>query len=350
MSPNVLLSRDLDAAVAAVGDGWRRLDGGRLFVTGGTGFIGRWLLETFVRAQQMLGVRFEVDLLTRDPAAFKARAGALAAFGRFHFIAGDVVDFAPMAGGYTHIIHAAADASARLNAENPRRMFDVIVDGTRKILDLASLNPGARVLNLSSGAVYGRQPAEMERIDESWLGAPDCRAPVNAYAEGKRAAEMLCAIHTRQFGVEVMTARIFAVVGPFLPLDTHFAIGNFILDAMNNRPIVVASDGRAVRSYLYAGDLTAWLLRLLIEGKRGACYNVGSPRDVSIAELAQRVANSIGAGAYEIKGSPDAGWNPGRYVPSTAAIEADLGVRESVTLEEALIRTAQWHGWKRKNG
>jgi len=335
----MILAQDLAAVNAALAADWPRLAGARIFMTGGTGFIGRWMLEALARAP----VDAEVTLLSRDPAAFAARAPHLAA--RFRLVAGDVMTFAPPPGDFTHVIHAATDASAALNASDPRRMFDTIVTGTRRALDFATDRGAGRFLFLSSGAVYGVQPWEMAHVAEAWTGGPDPRDPRSAYGEGKRAAEMLCAIHGRQFGLDVVTARIFALLGPLLDLDIHFAAGNFIRDAMAGRPIRVEGAGQAVRSYLYAADLTTWLWALLLRGPRGAAFNVGSEESVSIADLARRTAALLGGPGVEILGRPDPGWNPGRYVPATAAIRAALDLTPTVGLDEAIRRTALSNGW-----
>lgn len=329
---------DFDAAARALAPLWPKLAGARIFMTGGTGFIGRWMLEVLARAP----CDAQVLLLSRDPDAFAARAPHLAR--RFPLVAGDTADFDFPPGPFTHVIHAATDASADLNARDPRRMFTTIVDGTRHALDCA-IAKGARMLFMSSGAVYGAQPWDVTHVAEDWIGAPDMRDPLSAYGEGKRAAEMLCAIHGRQFGLDVVTARIFALLGPILSLDIHFAAGNFIRDAMARRVIRVESTGEAVRSYLYAGDLAVWMWTLLLEGGRGGAYNVGSEEAVSIADLARRTAAVLGGPGVEILGRPDPGWNPGRYVPSTALIRRELGVSATVGLDEAIRRTALSHGW-----
>jgi dTDP-glucose 4,6-dehydratase len=336
----MILDRELAAVNAALHPLWPKLDDAHIFMTGGTGFIGRWMLGALARAP----VNTRVTILTRDPASFAAQAPDLAE--RFQLLRGDVLDLAPPPGPYTHVIHAATDASAALNASDPRRMFDTIVQGTRNVLDLATACGARRVLFMSSGAVYGVQPGEVEHVPESWRGGPDQLDPRSAYGEGKRAAELLCAIYGRQFGLDIVTARIFALLGPLLSLDVHFAAGNFIRDAMAGRTIRVAGAGTAVRSYLYAADLTIWLWTLLLAGAPGMVCNVGSEEAVSIAELARRTATILGAPGVEICGAPDAGWNPGRYVPSTARIRETLGVAPTIGLDEAIRRTALWNGWK----
>lgn len=335
----MIVQRDIAWAVKALEAVWPKLDGARIFMTGGTGFIGRWMLEVLAQSPAQV----EVLLLSRNPARFAAQAPHLSC--KFDLLAGDVCDFDFPEGRFTHVIHGATEASAALTANNPQRMFDTVVDGTRRALECARATGARRFLLMSSGAVYGVQPDELPHVSEDWMGGPDPRDPKSAYAEGKRAAETLCAIYGKQFGLDCVTARIFALLGPMLPLGTHFAAGNFIRDAMAGRRIRVESSGEAVRSYLYAADLAVWMWTLLADAPSGGVYNCGSEEAVSIADLARLTAELLGGPGVDVLGAPDPGWNPGRYVPSTAAINRDLGLRATVPLAEAIRRTAQFNGW-----
>lgn len=340
--------KDLDFILGATDDVWPALRGARIFITGGTGFIGCWLLESLRHADQRNKLGVHATVLTRDPDAFRRKVPHLADYPGFSFIAGDVCNFETPPGEFTHLIHAATEASAELNENDPRRMFDTVLQGTRRALDFAVEKAVSRVLFLSSGAVYGQQPWEMERVSESWIGAPSCVDPRAAYAEGKRAAEMLCAIYGKQFGTKIAIARIFALLGPYLSLDIHFAAGNFIRDAMQGKSIIVNGNGLPCRSYLYASDLTVWLWHMLVRAEPGKPYNVGSDESVSVRELAEKVSDGLGNVGYRVLGAPDKGWNPGRYVPETSLIGHDLGLHKTVTLNEAIRRTALWHGWQGK--
>jgi dTDP-glucose 4,6-dehydratase len=223
-------------------------------------------------------------------------------------------------------------------------MADVIIDGTRRVLDLAERSGQIPVLFTSSGAVYGRQPANLALVGETSLSGPDPLDPANAYHESKRAAELLCAIAAQARGVRVKIARLFAFVGPYLPLDRHFAIGNFIRDAMAAHPIDISSDGTPVRSYLYAGDMTVWLWRILARGETARAYNVGSERTLSIAETAAAVARSVDPPvACKVRGTPEPGKPPERYAPSTARARGELALAEWTDLPEAIARTIAWH-------
>lgn len=341
------LHDDLAAIGAALADDWSQLRGKRLYITGGTGFIGRWMLEALRAADLRYGVGVDVTVLTRNPAAFAATAPHLASHPGFRFVAGDILTLEPDGQRYTHVLHAATEASADVNMNRPTQMFDTVVDGTRRALDFAVAAGAERFFFLSSGAVYGAQPGTMTHVGEDWLGGPDPRDPRNTYAEAKRAAELLCAIYRKSHGLDTIVARIFALLGPLLNLDIHFAAGNFIRDAMAGRTVRVEGAGTAVRSYLYAADLTAWLWAMLLRAAPGTTYNVGSEEAVSIAELAARTAALLGDAGHEVLGKPDPGWNPGRYVPSTARIQRELGVAAAVGLDEAIRRTAAWNGWTR---
>ena len=121
-----------------------------------------------------------------------------------------------------------------------------------------------------------------EFFDESDLAAPDTLSPLNAYGNAKRAAEQMCTIFGKNYGIEIVIARCFAFVGPDLPMNANYAIGNFIHDALNEDFIAVKGDGLAVRSYMDQEDLAIWLWRLLQYGKAGEAYNVGSDQAITI--------------------------------------------------------------------
>lgn len=338
--------QDLEFILSETKEVFKSLEGGHIFLTGGTGFIGCWLLESLRHANKRLALDIKVTALTRNPLAFSKKAPHLATDTNFKFISGDVCDFEYPSGEFSHVIHAATDASAQLNEENPIQMFNTVVEGTRHVLNFAADKKPEKILFLSSGAIYGQQPWELEKVPETWLGAPSCLDTKAAYAEGKRAAEMMCALYAKQKGLPIPIARIFALLGPYLPLDTHFAVGNFIRDAMQGKSIVVQGNGLPCRSYLYASDLTIWLWHLLIRGQANTAYNVGSDEAVSIKQLAERTSTVLAKGDYQILGANDGGWNLGRYVPDTQLINQELGLYKTVSLDDAIKRTALWHGWK----
>lgn len=340
-SQRPLPEQDLAHVLEHTRDFWEDLRGGRLFVTGGTGFFGRWMLETFLRANQDLGLGADVIVLTRDPQAFAGAAPHVALHPQVSLHPGDVRSFEFPSAMCSHVLHLATETALRAS---PAASFATAVEGTARVLAFAVAATARKVLITSSGAVYGPQPPELERISEDYAGAPRSEDASAGYAHGKRAAEFLGSVAAAEGRLEVKIARCFAFVGPMLPLDANFAIGNFIRDALIGDAIRVTGDGTARRSYLYAADLAVWLWTILIKGESGRPYNVGSEDDVSIGELAGIVGAVVRPGLEGvISQNALSGVQPQRYVPSTARALDELGLRLHFDLRDAISRTADWY-------
>lgn len=338
------LEADRTHVLSRTEDLWRGLRGARVLVTGGTGFVGSWVLEGLRWANERLDAAVDAVVLTRDPDGFGRTRPHLAHARGIRLHAGDVRSFDPPSGDFSHVIHGAASADAALYAREPLAMFDTIVQGSRRVLERAARDR-AMVLLVSSGAVYGRQPPDLERMGEEYRGAPDPLDPDQVYGEGKRAAELLGAVTAREAGIEVKIARLFAFVGPYLPLDRHFAVGNFIRDRLAGGPIAITGDGTPLRSYLYGADLAIWLWTILANGTAGRPYNVGSDRPLSIEAVARTVADAL-APSVEVTraGTPDPGVPPARYVPDASRARSELGLEEWIGFEDGVRRTLQWAG------
>jgi nucleoside-diphosphate-sugar epimerase len=338
--------RVAEHALALAGDGdplWSQLRGARLFITGGTGFIGRWMLETLALADQRFDLGLHLCVLSRDPAGFVNRHPKLGAAQRLELITGDVRDFSFPQGEFSHILHlAAVAAEATYQGADPLEQFDIAYQGTRRVLEFARQCGAQRLLMSSSGSIYGGLPPEMERTPETFTGAP---LPDNlkcAPEHGKRAAEFLCAYHRERFGLETVIARCFTFLGPGLPLDIHYAVGNFIRDALWSDELVVKGDGSPVRSYLYLADLLIWLLVMLARAPSGAVYNVGSDRALSILELATRIRTLLAPDKpLRILGAHHGNINRNIYVPDVRRATTELRLEVWTELDNAILITAQ---------
>ena len=322
---------------------WEEVAGQNIFLTGGTGFFGCWLLESFIWANAQLHLGAKAVVLSRRPDVLAAKAPHLANHPAVRLLQGDVRTFDFPPGEFRFVIHAATEASAKLNQENPLLMLETIIEGTRRTLEFACTHGTRKFLLTSSGAVYGKQPPEMTHIPEDYLGAPDPMDPNAAYGEGKRAAEILCRLYAHQFGLETKIARCFASVGPHLPLDAHFAIGNFIRDACQGNKICVNGDGTPCRSYLYAADLAIWLWTILFKGQPCRPYNVGSDRSISIAKTAGLVCQVVNPDIeISIAQCADSARLPQRYVPSVERARGELALEDWTPLEQAIEKTICW--------
>lgn len=344
-----LLAGDLQHVLEQTVQIWPRLQGARLFITGGTGFFGSWLLESMLWANDRMRLGLRATVLTRDPARFQSKAPHLATDPAIDLLVGDMGSFSFPREGIDFVIHAATETVGAPGTFDPLWKLEADVSGTRRVLAMAREHGARRMLLTSSGAVYGQQPSEMEQVPEDYAGAPDPTDPGSAYGEAKRVCELACAASGKG-GPETVIARCFAFVGPHLPLDSNYAIGNFIRDALSGGPIVVAGNGTAFRSYLYAADLAVWLWRLLFEGAPGRAYNVGSDAALTIEQLARLVARTVSPSAeVRVLGKKD-GRPPQRYVPAIERARTEIGLAPLVQLPDAIERTATWHRWINDSG
>jgi nucleoside-diphosphate-sugar epimerase len=327
---------------------WDEARGSHIFLTGGTGFFGSWLVESFLRANQRFQLEARLTVLTRSPGAFLRKCPHLSGAPGLILVPGDVRTFPYPDGDYPFVIHAATEAaSSRQAADEPLQSFSTLVDGTRRTLDFAVARGARRFLLTSSGAVYGKQPPEISHVPETYQGRPHALDPASVYGEGKVISEHLCALYQKVYGLDTAIARCWAFTGAHLPLDQHFAIGNFIGDVIAGRSLRIVGDGTPTRSYLYASDLAVWLWTLLFRGSPLQPYNVGSGEAVTIRELAETVARVLHPGApIDIARRPVPGAARSQYVPDVSFAERGLGLRVTVPLPEAIRRTAEWYGYR----
>ena len=342
---------DLEQVTRLIATSMYQWKSARILVTGATGFFGSWLLETFHHANQTLGLGAELVGIGSLADDFELRCPNLLGLDGVRLIKADIRQLGAQVTAQLPdwgqridaIIHAAIHVDNLTYDQQPLSTLETGVLGVWEALELARVAQVRRFLFVSSGAVYGSQPSSTEYLYEDHGAHLNSASHQAAYAEGKRVGETLCAGYLREHGLPVTIARPFAFVGPYLPLDRQFAIGNFLRDAFGGGPIIVQSDGTPVRSYLYAADLAVWLWTILGRGALGRPYNVGSDKTYSIREVAELV-NSIASpgGRVEVRGTPAAG-PASRYVPSTLRARLELGLTETVPLEDAIRRTVDWH-------
>ena len=313
-----------------------------LVITGASGFVGTWLTLSWVAAYKKFNGRGQLLITSRNPQSLIPLTKVVDANSPLTALSIDIRNLEiPSEFRNGNLIHAATPASAALNASDPAAMLKVIIEGQERVLAEA-VRMNNKVLFLSSGAVYGRQPLDLERIPETWEGAPQIGDSNSAYHEGKRVAELMGNIAASKQGLHFITARLFAFIAPFLPLGTHFAAGNFIRDAVTSNKIEIQSGGGSIRSYLYATDLCSSLWALLARGQSINAYNVGSEQEVSIRNLAAEVVTCTNREAEVVINGFDTSENVTRYIPSVAKIKKEIGVSQSVPLSQALLRTSTW--------
>jgi nucleoside-diphosphate-sugar epimerase len=331
---------DLQHVVEHAGESLQALRGARIFITGGTGFFGHWLLESLLHANSLMKLDVNATVLTRHIKNFRLKSPHLTEDRAVTLLQGDVTDFKFPDGAFTHVVHAATDSGGRQAGMTPEALAEAIMHGTQHVLDFAEASGAKRFLYTSTGAVYGRSTALLH-TPETLLEESSIALPAKSYEAAKLAAEEEC---LSRVGVDSVLARCFAFVGPHLPLDQHFAIGNFISSAMRGETLHIKGDGTPRRSWLYMADLAAWLWTMLVRGEAGRAYNVGSDDGMTIAEAARLTAATLHPGlAVQIDGVPTAGAPLNSYVPDISRARGELGLRVQVGMTEALRRTAAWY-------
>ena len=295
----------------------------RIFITGGTGYIGKSLLDYRLRHPDLLAGA-ELVLLARDPMAFKTRYPRLARQPGVSFIKGDVRSFEPPSGVFDAVVSAASPVQG---AAPDDEITEVNIEGTRRLIQLADKMGVQRILMTSSGAVYGRC---MNPPDED-----SALKPLTAYGVAKMKAERMLV----DSGISTGIARIFAEIGPYLPRLGGFAVGNFIQNCINKEPITIKGDGRAYRSYLFADDLIEWLSAILECDDGSRAYNVGSPHGITILDLARTVSRICGWGGDICVLGRNDGSPPERYYPNVCRAMDELAVKIHFDLEAAIEKT-----------
>jgi dTDP-glucose 4,6-dehydratase len=341
-----LFQEDLEHVARQLDGDWDGLRGAHLFITGGTGFFGIWLLESLLWANESRGLGMRVTVLSRSPERFLAeRAPHLRGRSGLAFVAGGLTDFPFPTAPCSHIIHAASETNVDQSSDWAQRHLNAALDGTRRLIDMVDKHHSEALLITTSGAVYSPMDSVVgDRCVEGPAGVADYASERVVYGQSKRMMEIMTSVAAQQSGFRALIARCFAFVGPYLPLEANYAIGNFLRDALAGRDVIVGGDGTPLRSYLYAADLAVWLLRILVRGRTGVPYNVGGEQALSIGELARTVARVAESGSdVQIKGTPVAGARPSAYLPSIARAREELGLDVAVPIDDAIARTLAWH-------
>jgi UDP-glucuronate decarboxylase len=308
-----------------------------ILITGGTGFFGRWLLEVLCTLITTKKFQMKIFVLSRNPKRFLQEHSSFP-FAKFiTFIEGDVSSFKLPKFKLDYLIHMATTAAHEtFSGEDQLSKLELLYSGTKNTLQNATANGVEKVLFTSSGVAYG--PSNGVYLSEEMLQAPITTLTSSALGEGKRLAEFLVAYYAEQANYQYSIARCFSFAGQYLPLDLHYAIGNFVLNGLNRRSILVRGTGKDMRSYLYIGDAMVWLLKLLIKPDN-EIYNVGSNKTLSIAELADKVRERFDSSLQvEIVGSSLSKDNFKRslYVPNIKKIQEYLDVSEWTDIDQII--------------
>ena len=336
---------DLSHIFSQLGNVSELLQNKNLYITGGTGLFGIWLLD-FLDFLKKNGYKLgKVHVLSRSPSRFLKNRDHLLSNKSFIWHEGSMESFEMEKSEIHFAIHGAAtSAYETFNSYNNLVKFRTNVLGVEKFIDSVVKNRIPRVLFLSSGSTYGSLSSNASKgLKEDSLLAPLTSDTGNSLGHAKRIGELLFFLRQGESGYSFSVARCFTFVGPFLPLNLHYAVGNFILNSLRNEKIIVKSGGSAVRSYMYLSDFIHWLLSILVYGDSGEIYNVGSNKQISILDLASLVS-SIGRTEVMVLGREERApyESPDFYFPDTKKVEDRLGLKTTTGIEEAISQTLKF--------
>lgn len=340
--PNSQLDEVIQRSLKAL----ERLNGSKILITGATGFLGVWLLSVLSRATELNILKVQVVCLSRDPNRFINRYQKLNDTLKINWLEGDIRNYSGKDIAANFVVHGATTSAAEtFSGQSNLEKYSTIVDGTQNILKHSINSSLDSFLYLSSGAVYSSQSNLFSApIPEGMSTVINPFATQFTLGNSKAAAECLLGIYQEQNPeINFKVCRIFSVLGPELPLDIHYAVGNFIRDSILGGPIRMKSHGSAVRSYLYVTDTIAWLLNALIFGPTGFAFHVGSSEKFTILELAQKVATLTGSEIlFDFESQAETSPASHYYVPENTRTKSMLEVEEWTSLGESLVRTIDY--------
>ena len=314
-----------------------------ILITGGTGFFGKWFLEAIFYANKNYNTNILTTVITRNEDKFFLENPHYKNNKFLKIIQTDILDLKKINHKFDFLLHmAATSAKETFNGETDANKTKTLSNGEKNIMDIAIKNNIPKILFTSSGVVYGSSSKDMkEEGDVSLTLDLEKR---NGLAKGKILAEDTISNMSLENNINFKIARCFSFVGPYLPLDIHYAIGNFINDAIFNDKILINGNGSPYRSYLYISDTLIWLIKLLVGNDEGV-FNVGSEKRIQIIDLARMVRDVVSPSKKVIiqeKDIQEGNFKRNIYLPNTLKIRNSLGVKEWTSLEDAILKTARF--------
>lgn len=350
---------DLTEIASRLSEEFSTMSGKRLLIIGGAGFLGHYLVQSVLHYNDTSG-RAPIKLTVFDNYIRGVPGWLKALEGRSDLVIGrhDVLDPLPESlPPQDYLIHAASIASPIFYRQYPIETMDANVNGLRNLLDQARAwaaagHPMSGFLFYSTSEIYGDPTPDSIPTPETYRGNVSCTGPRACYDESKRYGETLCVNFAKVHEVPVRIARPFNNYGPGLKITDGRVLPDFARDIFAGRDIVMLSDGSPTRTFCYITDAITGYFKILVRGRNGEAYNIGTENpEISMAELARRVtaisAELFGYSGKVVMGkSPDREYltdNPNRRCPIIAKARAELGYDPIIGPDEGLRRTLIWY-------
>lgn len=345
---NPVVARDV-AEIAQLSLPWEKLHGRRVLVTGATGFLGAYLVETLAYLNESHPDQAPIRIFAwaRNARKLAVRFGHLTDQPFFQTIVQDIAEPWQPDEGMDYIIHAASPASPKYYLSAPVETIRANVQGTLHLLELARHNH-ARLLFLSSGAIYGERLGNNEEIGEQDYGRLDPLDARSCYGESKRLGEAACLAYWREYQVPTVIARISHTYGPGIDLEDGRIFSDAVASVLRGEDIRLHGDGLESRPFCYVSDMVAGLLLLLLRGESGEAYNIGADEELTIRELAELVIRVSGRSDLKVTSNTAPGAY-GQAVRSSGHFDLSkidaLGWTRNIPPERGFARTLESFGF-----
>lgn len=308
-------------------------------VLGGTGFIGTWLVSTLSQLDREYDLRIDLTIYTRDIKRASLKYPK-ALYNRVSLKEFDFLTGACDLGFFDYIVNGATPTTHQPGINSEDAIYLPTKHAIKSIISTAKSRQNfPKVLNLSSGAVYGAQPIGVTHQPE--IHALDLEES-NDYQRAKYQSEFELSSPEALEVLAPISPRLFTFYGPGLPINEHFAIGNFIRDGLAGRPIRILGNPNTRRSYMHPTDLIAWLLKAMVDPENGN-FNIGSEESITMSDLARLISEMTSQKGVEYV-NPEI--CPNNYVPSTKLFRSTYAVTELMPLATGL---RQWMSWLTNN-
>jgi UDP-glucuronate decarboxylase len=289
--PNVVVRDDLHYITNDKSIAWEDLRGKTFLISGASGFLPAYMVETLLFLNETRDLNIKIVALVRNKERAYKRFADYQNRTDLKFVVQNVCDSINIEDSVDYIIHAASQASPKYYGSDPVGTLSANVLGTYNLLEFAREKQPHGFLYFSSGEVYGEVTEEQIPTEENMYGYMDPLNVRSCYGESKRMGETICISYMHQYGIPIKIVRPFHTYGPGMQLDDGRVFADFVSDVVNKKDIVMKSDGSAVRAFCYLADAVQGFFTVLLKGKVGAAYNIGSDSAISILELAHVLVN-----------------------------------------------------------
>ena len=290
------LYREDLAEVAKLDLPWEKLAGKTMLISGATGLIGSFLIDSLMTKNEE-GLDCRIRGLSRNPEKAAERFSAWQGNGRLEFIRCDINEGlqAEEAGRADFVLHLASNTHPMQYSTDPIGTIMTNMIGLQHMLDFAAAAGCERFAFASSNEIYGENRGDKELFDEGYCGYIDCNTMRAGYPESKRCGEALCQAYRKQKGIDTVIPRFTRSYGPTMLMSDTKAISQFIRKGIAGEDIVLKSAGTQYYSYTYAADAVSGLLYVLLKGENGEAYNIADERsDITLKDLAGAIAGFSG--------------------------------------------------------